>query len=71
MMYFAAYLIIGSIVSYGIFTILRELSHEIRYIRMDDDRDTDEKRIAGEETSEVALNYLKIAASLENDDETR
>jgi len=66
-----AYLLIGSIVSYGIFTLLMELSHEIRYVRIDDDRDTDEKRIAGEETSEVALNYLKIAASLENDDETR
>ena len=65
MMYFAAYLIIGSIVSYGIFTILRELSHEIRYIRMDDDRDTDERQVAGEDTSEVALNYLKIAAKLE------
>jgi hypothetical protein len=42
-----------------------ELSHEIRYVRIDDDRDTDEKRIAGEDTSEVALNYLKIAAKLE------
>ncbi len=60
-----AYLLIGSIVSYGIFTLLMELSHEIRYVRIDDDRDTDEKRIAGEETSEVALNYLKIAAKLE------
>ncbi len=59
------YLLIGSIVSYGIFTLLMELSHEIRYVRIDDDRDTDEKRIAGEETSEVALNYLKIAAKLE------
>jgi len=71
MMYFAAYLIIGSIVSYGIFTILRELSHEIRYIRMDDDRDTDERQVAGEDTSEVALNYLKISSRLRNDDETR
>ena len=60
-----AYLLIGSIVSYGIFTLLMELSHEIRYVRIDDDRDTDEKRIAGEDTSEVALNYLKIAAKLE------
>jgi len=59
------YLLIGSIVSYGIFTLLMELSHEIRYVRIDDDRDTDEKRIAGEDTSEVALNYLKIAAKLE------
>jgi hypothetical protein len=26
---------------------------------IEDDRDTDEKRIAGEDTSEIALNYLK------------
>jgi len=66
-----AYLLIGSVVAYGVFTILMELSDEIRYVRIDDDRDTEEKVIAGEETSEVALNYLKIAASLEDDDETR
>jgi uncharacterized membrane protein len=66
-----AYLLIGSVVAYGVFTILMELSGEIRYVRIDDDRDTEEKVIAGEETSEVALNYLKIAASLEDDDEAR
>jgi len=66
-----AYLLIGSVVAYGVFTILMELSGEIRYVRIEDDRDTEEKVIAGEETSEVALNYLKIAASLEDDDETR
>ena len=66
-----AYLLIGSVVAYGVFTILMELSGEIRYVRIDDDRDTEEKVIAGEETSEVALNYLKIAAALEDDDETR
>ena len=65
------YLLIGSVVAYGVFTILVELSDEIRYIRIKDDRDTEEKVIAGEETSEVALNYLKIAASLEDNDETR
>jgi len=65
------YLLIGSVVAYGVFTILMELSDEIRYVRIDDDRDTEEKVIAGEETSEVALNYLKIAASLEDNDETR
>ena len=65
------YLLIGSVVAYGVFTILMELSGEIRYVRIDDDRDTEEKVIAGEETSEVALNYLKIAASLEDDDEAR
>jgi hypothetical protein len=59
------YLLIGSVVAYGVFTILVELSDEIRYIRIKDDRDTEEKVIAGEETSEVALNYLKIAAKLE------
>tara|TARA_R110001592_G_scaffold136124_1_gene353014 strand:- start:922 stop:1134 length:213 start_codon:yes stop_codon:yes gene_type:complete len=59
------YLFIGSVVAYGVFTILLELSDEIRYIRIEDDRDTEERVIAGEETSEVALNYLKIAESLE------
>ena len=57
MMTLFAYLLIGSVVAYGVFTILVELSEEIRYIRIDDDRDTEEKVIAGEETSEVALNY--------------
>ena len=65
------YLLIGSVIAYGVFTILVELSDEIKYVHIDDDRDTEEKVIAGEETSEVALNYLKIAASLEDDDETR
>tara|TARA_R110000823_G_C15578301_1_gene462693 strand:+ start:59 stop:268 length:210 start_codon:yes stop_codon:yes gene_type:complete len=59
------YLLIGSVVAYGVFTILLELSDEIRYIRIEDGRDTEEKVIAGEETSEVALNYLKVAESLE------
>ena len=59
------YLLIGSVVAYGVFTILVELSDEIKYVRINDDRDTEEKVIAGEETSEVALNYLKIAAKLE------
>jgi len=71
MMTLFAYLLIGSVVAYGVFTILMELSDEIRYVRIDDDRDTEEKVIAGEETSEVALNYLKIAASLEDNDEAR
>ena len=65
------YLLIGSVVAYGVFTILLELLDEIRYMRIKDDRDTEEKVIAGEETSEVALDYLKIAASLESDDEAR
>ena len=62
------YLLIGSVIAYGVFTILVELSDELRYIHQEkrkDDRDADERRIAGEETSEVALDYLKIAAKLE------
>jgi hypothetical protein len=62
------YLLIGSVIAYGVFTILVELSDELRYIHQEkrkDDRDADEKRIAGEETSEVALDYLKIAVKLE------
>lgn len=43
MMYFVAYLLIGSIVSYGIFTILKELFQEFKYIRVDDDINTKEK----------------------------
>jgi len=65
------YLLIGSVIAYGVFTILVELSDEIRYVRIEDDRDTEEKVIAGEDTSEVALNYLKLAARIENDNETR
>jgi|TARA_R110000765_G_C18786734_1_gene592042 hypothetical protein len=65
MMILFTYLLIGSVVAYGVFTILLELSDEIRYIRIEDGRDTEEKVIAGEETSEVALNYLKVAESLE------
>jgi len=65
------YLLIGSVVAYGVFTILVELLDEIRYMRIKDDRDTEEKAIAGEDTSEVALDYLRISASLESDDEAR
>ena len=65
------YLLIGSVVAYGVFTILVELLDEIRYKRIKDDRDTEEKVIAGEDTSEVALNYLKMAARIENDNEAR
>ncbi len=70
------YLLIGSVLAYGVFTILVELSNEIKYIRTKDYstkdyRDTEEKVVAGEDTSEVALNYLKMAARIENDNETR
>ena len=63
------YVFVGAIVSYGVFTILMELSSEIKYMRIEGERDTDERQVAGEDTSEVALNYLKAAARLENDDE--
>jgi len=63
------YLTIGSVIAYGVVVLLRDVSQEMNY-RYLDDRDTDERRIAGEDTSEVALNYLKIAGKLENDDET-
>jgi hypothetical protein len=43
MMYFAAYLLIGSVVAYGIFTILKELSQEIKYVRTRN-KDDDEAR---------------------------
>jgi len=61
------YLAVGFAVAYGVFIILMELSQEIRYISIDDGRDTEERAIAGEDTSEVALDYLKIAAKLEED----
>jgi hypothetical protein len=69
MMILFTYLLIGSVVAYGVFTILMELSSEIKYMRIEDERDTDERQVAGEDTSEVALNYLKAAARLKNDDE--
>jgi len=68
MMCLLGYLFVGSAIAYGVFIMLMELSEEIKYINIDDDRDTEERTIAGEETSEVALNYLKIAASLEEDE---
>ena len=61
------YLAVGFAVAYGVFIILMELSQEIRYISIDDGRDTEERAIAGEDTSEVALDYLRIAAKLEED----
>ena len=46
-MYFAAYLLIGSVVAYGVFKILRELGQELKYVcsRMkDDDADSSETK---------------------------
>jgi len=67
MMCLLGYLAVGFAVAYGVFIILMELSQEIRYISIDDGRDTEERAIAGEDTSEVALDYLRIAAKLEED----
>ena len=58
------YIALGVGISYSIFRLLIEVFNEIKSSKhMNiDDRDTDERRIAGEDTSEVALNYLKIAS---------
>jgi hypothetical protein len=59
------YIALGVGISYSIFRLLIEVFNEIKSSKhMNiDDRDTDERRIAGEDTSEVALNYLKIASA--------
>jgi predicted GNAT family N-acyltransferase len=58
------YIALGVGISYSIFRLLMEVFNELKSSKHTniDDRDTDERRIAGEETSEVALNYLKIAS---------
>ena len=57
------YLLIGSIIFYSIFVLAVEILHDIRNKKYElaDARDTEERQIAGEETSEVALDYLQIA----------
>jgi hypothetical protein len=55
------YIIIGATLFCGIFRASKTILYNTKnknYI-IEDDRDTDEKRIAGEDTSEIALNYLK------------
>jgi len=58
-----AYLVIGSIIFYSVFTLVVEILHDIRNKKYElaDARDTEERQIAGEETSEVALDYLQLA----------
>ena len=58
-----AYLLIGSVLFYNIFALGVDILHDIRNKKYElaDARDTEERQIAGEETSEVALDYLQIA----------
>jgi|TARA_R110001583_G_scaffold6124_4_gene31875 hypothetical protein len=67
------YLLIGSIIFYGTFTLAVEILREIRNKKHElaDVRDTDERQIAGEETSEVALDYLQLAKRPGSPRETR
>ena len=68
-----AYLVIGSIIFYSVFTLVVEILHDIRNIKYElaDARDTEERQIAGEETSEVALDYLQLAKRSGSPRETR
>ena len=67
------YLLIGSIIFYGIFTLAVEILQDIRNKKYElaDVRDTEERQIAGEETSEVALDYLQLAKRSGSPRETR
>ena len=67
------YLLIGSIIFYGTFILAVEILREIRNKKYElaDVRDTDERQIAGEETSEVALDYLQLAKRPGSPRETR
>jgi|TARA_R110001599_G_C11835002_1_gene618753 hypothetical protein len=51
MMYFLAYLLIGSIVSYGIFTILKELFQEFKYVYSREDSNVKEMSEDSDEVS--------------------
>lgn len=55
------FIAISILVLYNIFNIAIAAFKDmkLRKNHVYDDRDTDEKRIAGEDTSEVALDYLK------------
>ena len=67
------YLLIGSIIFYGIFDMIVEVLRDIidKKHELADARDTDERAIAGEDTSEVAKNYLEIVEVIEYNNETR
>ena len=68
-----AYLLIGSVLFYNIFALGVDILHDIRNKKYElaDVRDTEERQIAGEETSEVALDYLQLAKRSGSPRETR
>ena len=53
--------VIAAALFYVIFMTTTSIINDVKTkkYRIEDNRDTDEKRIAGEDTSEIALNYLK------------
>ena len=51
MIYFATYLLIGSIISYGIFTGLKELFQEFNYVYSREDKNVKEISEDSDETS--------------------
>jgi hypothetical protein len=55
----------GATVFFLVINIIKEITSEVinRRYTIKDDRDTDERRVAGEDTSEVAKKYLKSAFS--------
>lgn len=55
------FIAIGVLISYNVFNVAISIFEDIKSRKnyVYDDRDTDEKIIAGEDTSEVALDYLK------------
>jgi len=67
------YLLIGSFIFYSIFALAVEILHDIRNKKYElaDVRDAEERQIAGEETSEVALDYLQLAKRSGSPRETR
>jgi hypothetical protein len=54
------YAMIGGALFCGIFRMSKSIFNDTKNKNHEiDERDTDERRIAGEDTSEIALNYLK------------
>lgn len=55
------FVIIGTIISYNVFNVALSIFEDLKTRKsyVYDYRDNDEKIIAGEDTSEVALDYLK------------
>lgn len=61
-------LLAGAAAFYGLVLFRRHSLQRLdrKYVGHDEDeRDTDERRIAGEDTSEVALDYLKNITAIE------